>query len=252
MAEPIDFKVAAGDTLLIDSDDDFVRRWRHSPDFILVSGVEDSAPVAHHRAGIALVIFFGVILGMSISSFGEVIDSLERMTGASLAGFNPTLAALAGAVLMILCGCVRATDGHRSIQLSVILLVGAALGISEALQSSGAATWLAQGLLAMCRNSSPMVVLAVIYVLTVILSEFLSNNATAAMMASLALATAAQLNLDPRPFLIAVAIASSCAFATPIGYQTNLMVYGPGGYRYMDYVRFGVPLSLLVGIVKGT
>jgi di/tricarboxylate transporter len=239
----------AGDTLLVDSDEDFVRRWRHSPDFILVSGVEDSAPVVHDRAWIALVIFFGVILGMSLSSFGSLLASVTRVTGIPLAGLNPTLFALLGAVLMVLCGCVRSSDGHRSIQLSVILLVGAALGIGEALESSGAADWLAKSLLSATQDASPVVVMTVIYILTVVLSEFLSNNATAAMMGSLAIAAASELKVEPRPFLIAVAIASSCAFATPIGYQTNLMVLNPGGYRFVDYLKVGLPLNVLCMII---
>ena len=220
-----------GDTLLIDADQDFVRRWQHSPDFILVSGVEDSAPVAHHRAWVALLIFLGVVVGMSVTP-----DS-------------PVLIALLGAVLMVLSGCVSANEGHRTIELSVIVLVGAALGISKALETSGAAAWMAQGMLAIFRGAGPIVILAVIYFLTVVLSEFLSNNACAAMMGSLALATAAQLQVNPRPFLIAVAVASSCAFATPIGYQTNLMVLNAGGYRFSDYLKVGLPLNFLCMLV---
>lgn len=220
-----------GDTLLIDADDDFVRRWRHSPDFVLVSGVEDSAPVAHDRAWVALLVFFAVILGMSF-----VPNWLN-------------LIALGGAVLMVICGCTRGSDAHRSIELSVILLVGAALGIGLALEKSGAAKWMAQGLLSACGNSHPIVVLAVIYFLTVVLSEFLSNNATAAMMGQLALAAAAEMDVHARPFLIGVAIASSCAFATPIGYQTNLMVLNPGGYRFIDYLKVGLPLNVLCMVI---
>jgi len=223
----------AGDTLLIDADDDFLRRWRHSPDFILVSGVDDSAPVAHERAWLALLIFAGVVLGMSFTA-------------------NPVLVALIGAVLMVLTGCVQGNEGQRSIELSVILLVGAALGISRALESSGAAEWLAHGLLSVSQNASPVIVLAIIYLLTVTLSEFLSNNACAAMMGSLAIAAAAELNLDPRPFLITVAVAASCAFATPIGYQTNLMVLNAGGYRFIDYLRVGLPMNILCMIVAVT
>lgn len=220
----------AGDTLLIDADDDFIRRWRHSPDFILVSGVDDSAPVAHHRAWIALLIFLGVVLGMSFAP-------------------DPTLAALIGAVLMVLCGCVSGQEGQRNIEISVLLLVAASLGISKALESSGAAKLLANWLLSACQDSGPEVVLAVLYILTVLLSELLSNNATAALMGSLAVATAAQRGIDPRPLLIAVAIGSSCAFATPIGYQTNLMVLNPGGYRFKDYVKVGLPLNVLCAII---
>jgi len=222
----------AGDTLLIDADDDFIRRWRHSPDFILVSGVEDSAPVAHERAWISIAIFVTVLVGMSLPNFGE-----------------PAVIAMLGAVVMIFTGCVRSSDAPRSIQLPIIILVGAALGIGEALKTSGAARLIAESMLHATGVTSPWAVLVVIYVLTMLLSELLSNNATAAMMGSLALALAAQMNVSPRPFLIAITIAASCAFASPIGYQTNLMVLNAGGYKFSDYVRVGVPLDVLCMII---
>lgn len=224
-----------GDTLLIDADEDFVRRWRHSPDFILVSGVEDSAPVAHERTWIALLIFALVILGMSLAS-----DS---------ARISPTLIALCGAVAMLLCRCVRGAEAARSIELSVLVLVAASLGIGKAMQVSHADQFLAGKLLALFHDSGPVVILAVVYLLTMLLSELLSNNATAALMGSLAIATAQQRGIDARPFLIAVAVAASCAFATPIGYQTNLMVLNPGGYRFRDYVKVGLPLNLICFVI---
>lgn len=235
-----------GDTLLVDADEDFIRRWRHSPDFVLVSGVDDSAPVEHERAWIALTIFLVVLISMSITSFFPWLKNYAP----KLANFlNPVSVSLTGALLMVLTGCVKSSDSHRSIQMSVILLVGAALGMSTALEKSEADKWLADNIQQAFDGSSPVVMLAIIYFLTFTLSEFLSNNATAAMMASISLAIANQMGIDPRPFLIAVAVASSCAFATPIGYQTNLMVLGPGGYRFIDYVKVGLPLNFICMIV---
>lgn len=225
----------AGDTLLVDADEDFVRRWRHSPDFILVSGIEDSEPVRHDRAWIALITFAAVVLGMSWAS-----DSAQ---------ISPTIVAVAGGILMVLTRCVRSQEAHRSVELSVLVLVAASLGIGKAMESSGAAKWLASGLLAACQDSGPVVVMAVIYLLTVLLSELLSNNATAALMGTLAIQAALQRGIDARPLLIAVAVASSCAFATPIGYQTNLMVLNPGGYRFADYMKVGLPLNLLCCVI---
>jgi Trk K+ transport system NAD-binding subunit len=224
-----------GDTLLVDADEDFVRRWRHSPDFVLVSGVEDSAPVRHDRAWLALMIFAGVVLGMSLAS-----DSAK---------ISPTIIAVSGAALMVLSRCVRNQEAHRSVELSVLVLVAASLGLGKALESSGAAAWLAGGLLSACEGSSPVVVMAVIYILTVILSELLSNNATAALMGTLAIEAAVQRGISARPLLIAVAIAASCAFATPIGYQTNLMVLNPGGYKFSDYVKVGLPLNFICAVI---
>ncbi|MSR60325.1 MAG: SLC13 family permease [Planctomycetaceae bacterium] len=226
----------AGDTLLIDADETFVRRWRHSPDFILVSGVEDSAPLHHERAWIALTVFAAVVIGMSLASFVDWVDQ--------------TLVAMAGAALMVLTRCIRSQEARRAVDISVLVLVAASLGIGSAMHASHADQWLAEGLISACHGASPVVVMAVIYVLTVILSELLSNTATAALMGGLAISTSQVLGVNARPMLIAVAIAASCAFATPIGYQTNLMVLNPGGYRFRDYIKVGLPLDCLCGIVS--
>lgn len=227
-----------GDTLLVDADDDFVHRWRHSPDFVLVSGLEDTAPVRHDRAWIALVIFLAVLLGMS---FGP--DSKENVY------WNQTLVAMCGAVAMLWTRCVRGNDAIRAIDMGVIVLVAASLGIGQALETSGAARWIATKLLAVSSPFGPVAVLATVYLLTMVLSELLSNGATAALMCTLAKSIALQEGLDARPLMIAIAIAASCAFATPIGYQTNLMVMNPGGYRFRDYIKVGLPLDLICFVV---
>ncbi len=216
-----------GDTLLVDAPDDFAKRWRNSRDFILVSGLEDSAPVEHRRAWLALTIFAGVVIGMT--AFTE----------------QATLVALIGAVLTVLTGCLPAREAHRSLDISVLLLIAAALGVSKALDTSGAAEWIAGHLLSWAQPFGKVAVLAVIVLLTGLLTELLSNNACAALMGTLALATAKQLGMDPRPLLITVAVTSSYGFATPIGYQTNLMVLGPGGYKFGDYLKVGVPLDII-------
>jgi di/tricarboxylate transporter len=192
-----------------------------------------------------LGIFIAVISAMSLTSFFPSLDEIRFFREF----LDPVSVSIVGAVLMVVTGCVSSTDAHRSIQLSVILLVGSALGLSTALTSSKADIWLAESIGSIFQGSSPTVMLAVLYFLTWILSEFLSNNATAAMMAALSLAIAQQMGVDPRPFLIGVTIAASCAFATPIGYQTNLMVLGPGGYRFIDYVKVGLPLNFICMIV---
>lgn len=216
-----------GDTLLVDAGEEFPRRWRNSPDFILVSGLDDTAPVVHHRGGIALAIMAAVVVGMTAVPQQAV------------------LVTMAGAVAMIVCGCVTGREAHRSIDFSVLLLVAAALGVSKALDSSGAAGWLAGNLLAVFQPCGKIAVLAAVVLLTGLLTELLSNNACAALMGTLALATAGKMGIDPRPLLIAVAVTSSYGYATPIGYQTNLMVLNPGGYRFTDYLKVGIPLDLL-------
>lgn len=216
-----------GDTLMVDAPEDFVHQWRNSSDFILVSSVEDSAPLKFERVWLALAIFVSVIIGMSL--------------------FNSTVAivAMLGALAMTITGCVPKGEVYRSIELPVLLLVGASLGVGRAMETSGAAQWLASGLMSMCSGFGPVGLLVAIVLLTGLLTELLSNNAAAALMASLAIAAAQASNIDPRPLLIGVTVAASYGFATPIGYQTNLMVLNPGGYRFMDYVRIGVPLDLI-------
>lgn len=220
-------ELKAGDTLLIDAPENFAKRWRNSRDFILVSGLEDSAPVEHHRAWLALMIFAAVVLGMTV--FTE----------------KATLVALVGATITVFTGCLSAREAQRAIDLPVLLLIATALGVSKALDTSGAAEWIAGFLLSWAQPFGKVAVLATIVVLTGLLTELLSNNACAALMAVLALATAKQMGMDPRPLLIAVAVTSSYGFATPIGYQTNLMVLGPGGYRISDYLRVGIPLDII-------
>ena len=217
----------AGDTLLVDAAADFPRRWRNSRDFILVSGLDDSAPVEHHRAWRALAILVFVVIGMS---------------------FSPELAvmvAMAGAAASIFTGCVSSREAMRSMDLSVLILVAAALGVSRALDTSGAAEWIAAHMLAIVKPYGAIAILAALVFLTGILTELLSNNACAALMGTLAIATARATGLDPRPLLLAVAVTSSYGFATPIGYQTNLMVLNPGGYKFADYLRIGIPLDLV-------
>lgn len=216
-----------GDTLLVDAGSDFARRWRNSRDFILVSGLDDSAPVEHHRAWRALAILVFVVVGMSFSPELAVIVSM------------------AGAAAAIFTGCVSSREAMRCMDMSVLILVAAALGVSRALDTSGAAEWLAGQLLAFVQPYGPIAIVAALVFLTGILTELLSNNACAALMGTLAIATARATGLDPRPLLLAVAVTSSYGFATPIGYQTNLMVLNPGGYKFTDYLKIGIPLDLI-------
>jgi di/tricarboxylate transporter len=219
--------LAPGDSLLIDAAEDFPKRWRNSLDFVLVSGLDDTAPVDHRRAWMALGIFLSVVVGMTIFS---------KMSA---------IVAVTGAVVMLLTGCVNTRHAYRQIEISVLLLIAAALGVSSALDSSGAAEWIAGGLLGMVQSFGPIAVLAAVVLITGVLTELLSNNATAALMSVLVYAIAEQMNMDARPLLIAVTLTASYGFATPIGYQTNLMVLNPGGYRFKDYLRIGIPMDII-------
>lgn len=224
-----DIEIRAGDTLLLESDRLFAERMRNSRDFLLLRPIEESSIPHHERSFIAWSILIGVV---ATAGFGL----LDVMT-----------AALLGAGAMIVTRCCTATLARRSVDLQVILVIAASFGIGKAMETSGAAQVITGNILSMA-GSNPTLLLIMIYVSTVILTEMITNNAAAVLMFPLAFASSQTLGLNFMPFAIAITFAASVSFATPIGYQTNLMVYGPGGYRFTDYTRFGLPLNILLGI----
>jgi di/tricarboxylate transporter len=218
------------DTLLLDVRPPFLERHRHSTDFLLISQVSDYLPIRHDRAWLAWLILAGVV----VSATFEWLSMLK--------------AALLGATAMLLTGCCSVAESRKSLDGQVLLAIAASFGLGKALEVSGAASGIAHGFLGLV-GDNPWLVLVYFYFLTVVLTELLSNNSVAVLMFPLALAIAEKLGVSYWPFVIAVMIAASMGFSTPIGYQTNLMVYGPGGYHFSDFVRFGVPLNILMGAV---
>jgi di/tricarboxylate transporter len=225
-----DIVLQAGDTLLLESDEEFSRQQRNSNDFYLVSKVENSAPMRHSKAWLALTILFGMIFA---TTFLE-IDILA--------------CALVAAMLMMLTRCVSGSEARQSVDWQVLVTIGAASGIARAIESTGLAQQTVEALIDIA-GPNPWVQLGVVYALTMVLTELITNNAAARLMFPLAMATADQLGANYIPFAVAVMIGASMGFATPFGYQTNLMVYGPGGYKFSDYLRLGIPLDLLMMIV---
>jgi len=221
------------DTLLLDVRPPFLERHRHSNDFLLISQVSDYLPVRHERAWLAWLILAGVVISASF----EWLSMLK--------------AALLGAAAMLLTGCCSVAESRKSLDGQVLLAIASSFALGKALEVSGAASGIAHGFLGLA-GDNPWLVLIYFYFLTVVLTELLSNNSVAVLMFPLALAIAEKLGVSYWPFVIAVMIAASMGFSTPIGYQTNLMVYGPGGYHFSDFVRFGVPLNILMGIVALT
>ena len=150
---------------------------------------------------------------------------------------------------MLLTGCVSTQRARRSVAWDTLLAIGAALVIGRTIESSGLAGGVSGGLVQTFNPYGAWAVLAVVYFLTLVSTEFITNNAAAAMMIPIALATSAELGVSPLPFAVAVTIAASSGFATPLGYQTHLLVYGAGGYRFSDFWRVGIPLDVLVMVV---
>jgi di/tricarboxylate transporter len=225
-----DIVLRPGDTLLVASRAAWVDSQRNSRDFFLVSHVQDSAPMRHERGWVALGILASMVLGLSFQVRSEVN------------------VALAAAALMVLTGCCSPAAARRSLDWQVLLVIAASIGLGTAMQATGADRAIAESVLALA-GRSPSVTLALLYGVTMVFTEVLSNNTAAVLMFPIGAATAASLGVSPLPFVLSTTIAASCGFATPIGYQTNLMVYGPGGYRFFDYLRFGGILNLIVGAV---
>ncbi|MBM4088584.1 MAG: TRAP transporter large permease subunit, partial [Planctomycetes bacterium] len=157
-------------------------------------------------------------------------------------------AALLAAAAMLLTGCCTPAQARRSIEWHVLLVIAAALGVGTALEKTGAASAIAGVMLGLVQDN-PWLVLAMVYLVTTCFTELVTNNAAAALVFPIAMNTAERLGVNPMPFIACIMIAASASFATPIGYQTNLMVYGPGGYRFSDYFRIGIPLNISIGIV---
>ncbi len=154
-------------------------------------------------------------------------------------------AAIAGAVLMVVTGCLNVRRVYREVDWVVIVLLGGLIPLGIALETTGAAADVADLILRLGGQMGPHVALGLFVLLTAVLTGAMSNNATAALLAPLAIQIAVVLDVDPRPFLVGLTFAASAAFYTPIGYQTNLLVYGPGGYKFADYFRVGAPLTVL-------
>ncbi len=224
-----DISLWPGDTLLLEAHPSFLSRQRNSRDFFLVSMVEDSAPVRHERAWVALGILGLMILGITL-------------------GISLPLAPMLAAGLMLIFRCCTGTEARRSVDWQILIVIAAGFALSAAMQESQAAAGISSAIVATV-GENRYLALAAIYLLAMVFTNLITNVAAAYIVVPIALETAVTLDVDEKPFIMSVMIAASVALATPISYQTNLMVYGPGGYRFSDYMRIGIPLSLLIWVL---
>ncbi len=219
-----------GDTLLLETTPGFVERFGNSSEFHLVHQLDSSTP-RHERATLSIAILGFVVLALSTGF-------LAPMTSAML-----------GAALMIGLRCCTLTQARRGVDLSVLIVIGGAFGLGNAMLNSGLAQSIANTIADTTQSAPDFVFLAAIYALTVLFTTFVTNSAAAALMFPIAMQASYEMGVSPLGTAICIAIAASAEFTTPIGYHTNLMVMGPGGYRFGDYVRFGGPLTLISGVV---
>jgi len=221
-----EIRLESSDTLLLQVDKENVSRLLKSSDVIVTNELTELF-LRKDRATVALIIFF-LVLALTALNIVPLL-----------------IAALLGAVGMVLSRCLTIEEAYEAIDWRVVFLLSGIIPMGIALEQSGAALWLTQSILAPLAGSGPLVVLASLYLVTAIFTEVMSNNASAVILAPIALSLASSMHVDPRPFLVAITFAASTSFATPIGYQTNTMVYAPGGYRFTDYTRVGGPLNLI-------
>ena len=216
----------AGDALLLQGNKDDVSRLMKSSDLIVTNELTELY-LRKDRAVTALLILVGVVAAAAFNIMSILV------------------AAIIGAVAMIVGRCLTIEEAYEAIDWQVIFLLGGILPLGLAMDQSGASSWVANTVLMPFSHFGPLVVLAMLYLLTALLTETMSNTTAAILIAPFALSFAVNMNVDPRPFLVAITFAASTSFATPVGYQTNTMVYAPGGYRFTDFTRVGAPLNVL-------
>ncbi|MFO8125722.1 SLC13 family permease [Yoonia sp.] len=220
-----DISVKVGDTLLLEGAPEDIQRLAEDMN---LGDVSEPSQRAYRRGHAPVAI--GVLLGVVILAALGVAPIL--------------LLAMIGVTIVLMTGCIDADEAFSYVDGRLLALIFAMLGVGSALQSSGAVGMIADTLSPVMLVLPPFFIVLTVYLLSSILTELVSNNAVAVVMTPIAIGLASALGVDPRPLVVAVMIAASASFATPIGYQTNTLVYGPGGYKFSDFLKFGIPLNL--------
>jgi di/tricarboxylate transporter len=224
-------EIRSGDTMLLLAPRHFRRAFRNDSAFYLISDVSEWRPLRRDRAGVALAVFLALIVVMTT-------------------GWLPTeIAALLAAVLMVGVRAISSSDARQSIEWPVLITIAASFGIGTALSESGVAAGIAEQLVWVTQGWGPTASLAMVYLVGAVLTAIITNNAAAVLMFPICQATAEILQVDARPFMMALVLSASASFATPIGYQTNMMVFGPGGYKFIDFIRIGTPMTIILWLL---
>jgi di/tricarboxylate transporter len=218
--------LSAGDLLLMEIHRERLNAFKRSDDFIVTSE-KQTIEFRRGKVVIAAAIVAGVVAAASLNLAPIVVASVV------------------GAILLILLGCITLDEAYQAIEWKIIFLLAGVLSLGIALEKSGAAQMISTQLVSSVGGLGLIALVSAFYLLTSLLTETMSNNATAALLAPIAIATAATLGVNPQPFLVAVTFAASASFMTPVGYQTNTMIYGPGQYKFIDFVKVGTPLNII-------
>ena len=227
-----DVRLKNGDVLLVRCPIERLADMRGEGDVIVVEDVHHE--IVHQQKALRAGLIFAGLVVAATTGLADIM-----------------VCALAAVFLMILAGCLQLRDAYRAMQADVLILIAGTIALGAAMEKSGASRIYAEAFLGLLGGLPPAAILGGFILLTSISTQILSNNATAVLLLPIAISTAAGLGVHPKPFIMAVCFGASACFATPIGYQTNLLVYGPGGYRFSDFLKLGIPLNLLV-VAMGT
>lgn len=222
-----DIRLQSGDILLLKGREEHLDSVRVERDLVLISGTRGVVPNRNHAK--RAISIFAITIGLAATGL-----------------VNITIAAVAAATALIMTGCLNLRQASRAIDRSIYLLVGTSLALGTAMTATGGAAYLANVIVGLFGFSSPAVILSVFFLVVALFTNVLSNNACAVLFTPIGVGLAANLGIDPRLFAITCLFACNCSFATPMGYQTNLLVMGPGQYRFRDFVKAGLPLVLLL------
>ncbi len=244
-----------GDTLLVITARNNLEALHGTRDFVMTDTPDEPSPasVRHHRP-LHVILSWSALVGVVLTA--AVTDLLHRSFPA-VPAVPIHYAAMVGALALLWLKVMTPREAYASIDWQVLLMLYGLLGLGMAMQNTGTAEWLARSVVSVTERfvpaeHLPMVILWMLFLLTLLLTEVLSNNATAVMMVPIAVTLGLELGVNPRPFVMAATVGASCAFALPMGYQTHMMIYGPGGYRFTDFLKVGIPLNLICWVTACT
>lgn len=223
-----DLRLKIGDILLVMAEPSSLKGLHEARNFLLIEGAHEQVKLPH-KAGFAIAIALGII-GVAALEVPQLPISILSV---------------AGAIAMVLFGGLSSRDAYRALDLPVLVLIAGTICLGLAMEKSGAAAWIAGGLVETAAPLGGIGILSIIYLITNVLTALISNNGSALLMLPIALATAEAGGMSPTPFILCIMFAASIDYSTPIGYQVNTIIYGPGGYRFSDFVKVGGPLNLL-------
>jgi len=225
-----DVRLRAGDVLLVQGQPDDISHLKHLRDVVLLEWSAEELPVLDHAKRATLI--FITVLSLAASGVIPIVA-----------------AALTGAAAMVVVGVLNVRQAFQAVDTKIVTTIGAALALGVALQDTGGARFLAQGLVSILGDATPATILSLFFLLVAGLSNIISTKTAAVLFTPIAVDLALALGVEPQIFAVAVVFAANCSFASPLGYQTNLLVMGPGHYRFADFARAGGPLIVLMWIV---